>query len=41
MKEAGSRIVKSLWWWGDDDTEDYLEEVAHEVPPILIADSKV
>lgn len=31
MKDAGSRIAKSLWWWGDDDDEDYVVDIAEEV----------
>lgn len=31
LKDASSRIVKSLWWWGDDGDDDFLEDIAEEV----------
>lgn len=41
IKNAGSRIVKSLWWWGDDDDEDYVVDIAEEVSGIVYHVSEV
>ena len=31
LKEAGSRIVKSLWWWSDDGEDDFIEDIEEQV----------